>query len=99
RIGDVGVAFRLPDGGLFLLFDPELAARSGRPVPPHGAVGEGHVAFSVPAGELDAWLERLRARGIDVELDTTWRAGGRSLYFRDPAGNSVELVEGEAWAA
>ena len=27
----------------------------------------------------------------------TWPGGGRSIYFRDPAGNCVELVTPGVW--
>ena len=66
-------------------------------MPSHGATGAGHVAFSVGDGELDAWREKLRARGVELEQEKTWPRGGRSIYVRDPAGNSVELVEGDLW--
>jgi catechol 2,3-dioxygenase-like lactoylglutathione lyase family enzyme len=57
-----------------------------------------HVAFSVGEGELDAWRDRLAAHGVELEQDQDWQRGGaRSLYVRDPAGNSVELVEGDLW--
>ena len=70
----------------------------GRPVPSHGADGVGHVAFSIEDGTLSAWAERLRERGIEIELERDWDGSG-SVYVRDPAGNSVELVEGELWPA
>jgi catechol 2,3-dioxygenase-like lactoylglutathione lyase family enzyme len=90
-------AFRLDDGGMLLLFDPALSSRDGRPVPSHGASGEGHVAFSIADNELDAWREKLRAIGVELEQEKEWPQGGRSIYVRDPAGNSVELVEGDLW--
>ena len=31
------------------------------------------------------------------EREISWPLGGRSVYFRDPAGNSVEYVEGQIW--
>jgi catechol 2,3-dioxygenase-like lactoylglutathione lyase family enzyme len=96
-IGELGVAFRLPDGGLLLLFDPELASQPGRPIPAHGAAGAGHLAFSVD--DLQAWRDALDDAGVAVECETDWPRGGSSLYFRDPAGNSVELVAGEIWAS
>jgi len=55
------------------------------------------VAFSVRAGQLAAFEAALRARGVAIERELRWDAGGRSLYVRDPAGNSVELIEGDAW--
>lgn len=97
-LGGAGGAFRLADGGMLLLFDPDQSAVPGRVVPSHGAHGPGHVAFAVAPGELDAWVDRLERRGIEVEREMAWPAGGRSVYVRDPAGNSVELIDGEAWA-
>jgi catechol 2,3-dioxygenase-like lactoylglutathione lyase family enzyme len=100
RVGDVdelGVSFRLPDGGMLLVFDPALSARPGRAVPSHGTEGPGHVAFTVPPGTLDVWRELLVARGLEIERDVDWGRDSRSVYVRDPAGNSVELVEGDPW--
>ena len=89
-------AFRLDDGGILLLFDPARSSQPGRPVPSHGATGAGHVAFSVEG--LDAWRERLREAGVELEQEKEWACGGaRSIYVRDPAGNSVEFVEGDLW--
>jgi catechol 2,3-dioxygenase-like lactoylglutathione lyase family enzyme len=90
-------AFRLDDGGILLLFDPARSSQPGRPVPSHGADGAGHVAFSVGDNELDAWRDKLRALGVELEQEKEWPQGGRSIYVRDPAGNSVELVEGDLW--
>jgi catechol 2,3-dioxygenase-like lactoylglutathione lyase family enzyme len=90
-------AFRL-EGGMLLIFDPTRSSQPGRPVPSHGATGAGHVAFSVGDGELDGWREALRERAVEIEQEMNWlQGGGRSIYFRDPAGNSVELVEGDMW--
>lgn len=86
--------FRLARG-MLLCFDPE-AARSGT-LPPHGCEGAGHVAFAVADQELDAWLERLQRCQIPIERIQHWPQGGRSIYFRDPAGNSVELATPRIW--
>jgi catechol 2,3-dioxygenase-like lactoylglutathione lyase family enzyme len=91
------VAFRLDDGGMLLLFDPEMGSRPVGSPPSHGATGAGHVAFTVAPGELDRWSKALRRQGIELEQVLTWETGARSIYFRDPAGNSVELVDGELW--
>jgi catechol 2,3-dioxygenase-like lactoylglutathione lyase family enzyme len=91
------MAFRLDDDGILLLFDPAESAQPGRLVPSHGpSGGSTHVAFSVES--LDPWRERLAAAGVEIEHEHEWaRGGARSLYVRDPAGNSVELVEGDLW--
>jgi catechol 2,3-dioxygenase-like lactoylglutathione lyase family enzyme len=83
--------------GVLLVFDPASTSAAGGPVPAHGATGAGHVAFAVAESELPAWEERLRAGGVDIEAEVAWPGGGRSLYVRDPAGNSVELAPRRIW--
>jgi catechol 2,3-dioxygenase-like lactoylglutathione lyase family enzyme len=93
----LAAAFRLDDGGVLLIFDPERSGTPGRPVPSHGTTGPGHVAFSLGEDELDSAADELRERGVEIEREIEWPQGGRSIYVRDPAGNSVELVEGDLW--
>jgi catechol 2,3-dioxygenase-like lactoylglutathione lyase family enzyme len=69
------------------------------PVPPHGATGPGHICFAVDAAELDDVAAHLRRRGIAIEADFCWPNGARSIYVRDPAGNSVEFAEPKLWSA
>jgi catechol 2,3-dioxygenase-like lactoylglutathione lyase family enzyme len=82
---------------MLLVFDPEATAHAHGPVPAHGATGPGHIAFAVPDEDMDAWPARLGALGVEIESDVVWPGGGRSLYFRDPAGNSVELATPRIW--
>jgi catechol 2,3-dioxygenase-like lactoylglutathione lyase family enzyme len=91
-------ALRLADNSVLLIFDPARASLAGRAVPAHGAVGAGHVAFAVDPGVLSHWRRRLTELGVELEQEQRWGERGESLYFRDPAGNSVELVAGEIWA-
>jgi catechol 2,3-dioxygenase-like lactoylglutathione lyase family enzyme len=81
---------------MLLLFEPGAAA-SGRRVPAHGAKGPGHACFAVPEQALDAWQARLAAAGVAIEQEAKWPRGGRSFYFRDPAGNSLELATPRIW--
>ena len=90
------VFFRCGDGVL-LVFNPEATSVPGQDVPPHGARGAGHVCFAIGADELDSWRGRLASHGVAVEAVVTWPRGGRSLYVRDPAGNSVELAPPGIW--
>ncbi len=92
---------RMPDGGVLIIFNPSESRLPGREIPWHGyALGDGgcgHIAFAMPEGKRAAWLAHLREQGMAIEHEQRWGPGGGSIYFRDPAGNSVELVEGEVW--
>jgi catechol 2,3-dioxygenase-like lactoylglutathione lyase family enzyme len=83
-------------GAMLLVFDPRVTVQAG-PVPAHGATGPGHVAFSVSEAELDRWAEHLRRNDVEIEADIAWPGGGRSIYFRDPDGNSLELAPPRIW--
>ncbi|MEK6709385.1 MAG: VOC family protein [Nitrospinota bacterium] len=93
------VFFRCGASAVFLVFNPRKTREPDLKlgVPAHGAEGAGHAAFTVREGELDAWRERLRGLGVEIEKEVAWPGGGRSLYFRDPAGNSVELASPRIW--
>ncbi|MDJ0992949.1 MAG: VOC family protein [Dinoroseobacter sp.] len=67
------------------------------PVPTHGAKGEGHVCFSVNGENLDELVAMLTSHGIEIEADFRWPNGARSVYVRDPDGNSVEFAEPKLW--
>ncbi|MCQ0092364.1 VOC family protein [Roseovarius sp. M141] len=84
---------------MILLFDPEATQDShGKfPVPPHGAMGQGHVCFRAQPGEMDLWEEHLTSKGVAIEADFEWPGGARSIYVRDPAQNSVEFAEAKLW--
>jgi catechol 2,3-dioxygenase-like lactoylglutathione lyase family enzyme len=95
------IFFRLPEQ-MLLIFNPTAtivppAAEAALPVPPHGARGPGHVCFRADAGDIEAWRTRLEAAGVTIEADFEWPGGGRSIYFRDPAGNCLEFAEPRIW--
>jgi len=82
---------------MLLVFDPRATSRPDSDVPQHGAIGPSHVAFMADSRELDDWIEHLISHGIDIEKIVDWPQGGRSVYFRDPAGNSLEVAAPEIW--
>ncbi len=100
RAGDRHVFFRLT-AAMLLIFNPAETERptgdAALPVPPHGAQGPGHVAFAATALDLDRWRTHLAAHDVAIEADFRWPNGARSLYVRDPAGNSVEFTEPRLW--
>ncbi|HEV2502905.1 MAG TPA: VOC family protein [Mesorhizobium sp.] len=104
RIGKVEgrhVFFRCGQGVL-LLFNAEAtrhppAPDARLPVPPHGTAGQGHLCFAASAEELDRWKAHLDVLGVAIEAEFEWPQGGRSIYLRDPSGNSLEFAEPRIW--
>jgi len=87
---------------ILLVFNPAQTRKqplpsAARPVPGHGCDGAGHVCFSAPGASLDRWAEYLGKAGIPIEAEITWDNGARSVYFRDPAGNSLEFAQPRLW--
>lgn len=90
-------------GQVLLIFDPASTARpppADAPVrvPPHGATGPGHFCLAVDDDQIDRWRRHLERHGIEIESEVVWKGGARSIYFRDPAGNSIELADPRLWA-
>jgi catechol 2,3-dioxygenase-like lactoylglutathione lyase family enzyme len=86
---------------VLLIFNPDVTVvpppAEALPVPPHGARGPGHVCFRASGEDIESWRDRLEAKGVAIEADFEWPGGGRSIYFRDPAGNCLEFAEPRIW--
>ncbi|MEM9783281.1 MAG: VOC family protein [Pseudomonadota bacterium] len=86
---------------MLLIFCPTASSQPAAPgriaVPLHGAAGPGHVCFAAEPLGIDGWAARLAEAGIAVEARVQWPHGPRSIYCRDPAGNSVEFAESTLW--
>jgi catechol 2,3-dioxygenase-like lactoylglutathione lyase family enzyme len=90
------------EGQVLLLFRPSATREppgpdARLPVPPHGASGPGHVCFAATGAEIEGWAGHLTDQGVEIETAFDWPQGGRSVYFRDPAGNSLEFAEPRIW--
>lgn len=88
--------------GVFLIFNAKATEKDSCPddaidVPTHGARGPGHACFAITAEKVDAWRDHLQDHGIEIEQEINWPNGAHSLYFRDPAGNSMELATPSLW--
>lgn len=93
--------FRCGDGVL-LIFNAEATKVPPAPdarlkVPPHGTVGDGHLCFAASADEIVRWRAHLEQKKIAIESEFEWPQGGRSIYIRDPSGNSIEFAEPRIW--
>lgn len=100
RVANRHLFFRM-DGAVLLIFNPaetEISSdKTTMPVPAHGARGPGHLCFAASRDQIDAWRDRLQANGVEIEAEFDWPNGARSMYFRDPAGNSLEFAEPRLW--
>lgn len=100
------VFFRVADGPpvqVLLVFNPDAtemppAPDAALPVPPHGARGPGHYCLAVSPARLDDWRTHLTTLAVPIEAEIAWPGGGRSIYLRDPAGNSIELADPALWS-
>jgi catechol 2,3-dioxygenase-like lactoylglutathione lyase family enzyme len=90
------VFFQAGEATVLLAFLAETTLK-GDLLPPHGATGPGHFALGIEAEAFDGWRKLLQGHGVTIEKEVEWPRGGKSLYFRDPAGNSVELVTPGVW--
>ena len=94
-------AYPAAPGSVLLLFQrgttEKPAELPGGIIPPHDGSGHLHYAFAVASDDLQAWEAHLAARGITIESRVDWPHGSRSLYFRDPDGNLVELATPGLW--
>ena len=96
RESELFLVFRLAQSVL-LVFNPEISRDNDRQVPSHGTVGDGHIAFTASEEEMDLWKNTFEKHGIEIEKWIDWQDGGKSLYVRDPAGNSVEFAPATLW--
>lgn len=84
------VFFRIEDGHgghttILALFDRDV--ETGQERSPLD-----HFAFTIDVDDYDSERQRLEALGVDVTQRVFDWTGWRSLFFRDPEGNVVELV-------
>lgn len=84
-------------GQMLLIFNPGETSKPGNAVPSHGANSPGHIAFKIKGAEIPDWRSSLKRNGVAIESEVEWPGGGYSIYFRDPAGNSLELATADTW--
>jgi catechol 2,3-dioxygenase-like lactoylglutathione lyase family enzyme len=93
-----GVALRVGPGVLLLFDRAGLAQREG-PIADHGTSGPGHVCLTATDGRYESAKRRLTESAVAIVHEHEWTGGRRSFYFRDPAGNLVEIADGDLWPA
>ncbi len=94
-----GVFFRCGES-ILAIFDRSMTSQEGQLPPHHGATGAQHFAFEIPDDEYEVWKNRFTEKGIEIEQEITWPTRNneaKSFYFRDPAGNNVEIAQKKLW--
>ncbi len=72
-------------------------AAPGGTIPATDGGGNLHLAFSIALSDFEYWEKRLRNNEVAIESKVNWKRGGRSLYFRDPDENCIELITPGCW--
>ena len=92
RLCAIGVA------GRQVLLLCKRTASASLPLGAHDSSGRQHVAFAIPASDLNGWETRLLEQGVAIEDTRRWPRGGVSVYFRDPDGHLIELATPGVWS-
>lgn len=68
-----------------------MPAKEGAPMPHPDQVGMQHVSFELGSfAELQEAYQRFKEKGVDIAY-TTFHGISKSVYFRDPDGNMLEV--------
>ena len=85
---------------VLLIFDPLRTSINNDKLPTHGAMtppSSIHFAMEIEEQEYQPCKELLARNGIVIEKEIKWNSNTKSLYFRDPSGNLVELITRGGW--
>ena len=90
---------------MLLIFNPNKTLANdandiGTKLPIHGAFAPLsiiHFALEIEKQNYDNVKYMLNEKNIKIEKEVTWEKGTNSIYFRDPAGNLVEIITPRSW--
>ena len=86
---------------MLLIFNPENTRVSKNSIfPSHGAItppSSIHFALEIEQVDYEAARKVLIQNKIFIEIEMSWGSGGKSIYFRDPVGNLVEIITKGQW--
>lgn len=87
--------FKLENSMLLIFNKEHTLYQNNRPR--HGTESSGHLAFKMKHESISDWRKQLQKHKIKIEKELRWENGAYSIYFRDPAGNSLELATPDLW--
>jgi catechol-2,3-dioxygenase len=89
---------------MLLIFNPNKTLVSNEnsatiQFPTHGTSPPSivHFALEIDQENYDNAKQTLNEKNIKIEKEVAWEKGTNSIYFRDPAGNLVEIITPGAW--
>jgi catechol 2,3-dioxygenase-like lactoylglutathione lyase family enzyme len=94
---------------MLLIFNPnktlanvnvDNGSNSTTQLPAHGAFAPPsiiHFALEIKKQNYDNVKHMLNKKNVKIEKEVTWEKGTNSIYFRDPAGNLVEIITPGSW--
>jgi catechol-2,3-dioxygenase len=95
---------------MLLIFNPNktlannnnnnISNGSSTQLPVHGAFAPPsiiHFALEIEKQNYDNARYMLNEKNIKIEKEVIWEKGTNSIYFRDPAGNLVEIITQGSW--
>jgi len=86
---------------VLVIMNRSMTSQENQLPPHHGATGAQHIALEVEDSEYDEWKALFVKKGLPIEKEITWDGhhGARSFFFRDPAGNNIEIAEKKLWGS
>jgi catechol 2,3-dioxygenase-like lactoylglutathione lyase family enzyme len=88
-------AYRIGES-LLLVFNSDETKDQKSP-PAHGATGPAHACLLATDDSYEEWKSYLAEKDVTMVEEMTWPNGKRSFYFFDPAGNLLEIADGDLW--
>src|SRR5215212_7764786 len=89
---------------MLLIFNPNKTLVSNgsntTQLPIHGSLAPPsiiHFALEIEKENYDNAKHMLNEKNIKIEKEVVWQKGTNSMYFRDPAGNLVEIISQGSW--
>ena len=89
---------------MLLIFNPNKTLANDMSntaqLPAHGAFAPPsiiHFALEIEKQNYDDAKYMLNEKNIKIDKEVTWEKGTNSVYFRDPAGNLVEIITPGSW--